>query len=103
MAVHEHKKHARTNFKVGVITASDTRTSDDDSSGRLIRKMLEDAGHQVTYREIIPDERAQISEAILRHLPSLDAVIVTGGTGIAPRDSTIEAVRPLLDNELEDF
>ncbi len=103
MAVHEHKQHARTNLKIGVVTASDTRTPETDTSGALIRDLLEGAGHQVVYYEIVPDAPQSIAHAIFANLPRLDAIVLTGGTGIAPRDATIEAVRPLLDKELEGF
>jgi molybdopterin adenylyltransferase len=103
MAVHEHKQHARTNLKCGIITASDSRTPETDTSGGLVRELLEGAGHQVVYYEIIPDAPRSIANAVFANLPRLDALVVNGGTGIAPRDSTIEAVRPLLDKELEGF
>lgn len=103
MSVHKHQKHARKNLKLGVITASDSRSLANDESGRLIRRMLEDAGHQVTYYEVLPDTPATIKQAIVANLPGLDGVIVNGGTGIAARDSTIEAVRTLLEKELEGF
>ncbi|HEY6394768.1 MAG TPA: molybdenum cofactor biosynthesis protein B [Candidatus Binataceae bacterium] len=103
MSVHEHQKHARSNLRVGVITASDTRTEDSDTSGLTVRELLEKAGHQVIYYEILPDLPEKISDAIAANLPTLDAIIVNGGTGIAPRDSTIEAVRPMLNKEIEGF
>lgn len=103
MSVHEHKRHAREHLKVGVITASDSRTPETDSSGAAIRDLFERAGHEVAYYEIIPDEPAKIADSITRKLPDLDALVVSGGTGIAPRDLTIEAIRPLLDRELEGF
>ena len=103
MAVHEHKGLSKSNLKVGVITASDSRTPETDSSGRLIRERLETAGHTVVYYEIVPDVAERIADAVLGRLEELDAVIVNGGTGIAPRDSTIEAIRPLLEKEIEGF
>ncbi len=103
MSVHEHKRHAREHLKVGVITASDTRTPETDVSGAAIRELFERAGHQVLYYEILADAPEKIAGAIVTNLPRLDAIIVNGGTGIAPRDSTIEAVRPLLERELEGF
>jgi molybdenum cofactor biosynthesis protein B len=103
MSVHEHKHHAREHLKAGVITASDTRAPGTDTSGALIRELLERAGHQVLYYEIIPDAPERIAAAIAANLANLDALIVNGGTGIAPRDATIEAVRPLLERELEGF
>ena len=86
-----------------MITASDTRTAETDQSGALIRKLLEAAGHRVEYYEVVPDEPAGIAGAVEANLARLDAIVINGGTGIAPRDSTIEAIRPLLDKELEGF
>ncbi len=103
MSVHEHRKHARANLRIGIITASDTRTTETDESGRLIKTMLEAAGHQVAYYEIIPDEPDRIAKAIIEHLSHLDGIITNGGTGISARDSTFEAVRSLLHKELEGF
>jgi molybdopterin adenylyltransferase len=103
VSVHEHHRHARKNLKLGVITASDTRTPETDQTGRLARAMVEAAGHQVIYYEIVADEPARISDAIRSNLPRLDGIIVNGGTGIARRDTTIEAVRAILDKEIEGF
>jgi molybdopterin adenylyltransferase len=103
MSVHEHKSHARTNLKVGVITASDTRNLDTDESGRLIRMLFEGAGHQVTYYEILPDDREKISAAIANNLPNLDAIVINGGTGISARDGSTEVVKSLIDKELDGF
>jgi molybdopterin adenylyltransferase len=103
MPVHEHKRHARQNLKVGVITASDSRTPETDESGKLIRVALEAAGHVVAYYEILPDDGEKISAAIVNILPGLDAIIVNGGTGIAARDVTTEVVKSLIDKEIEGF
>lgn len=103
MSVHEHKRRARTNLRVGVITASDSRTPETDQSGKLIREMLEAAGHNVAYYEVIREDAERISAAIAGNLPNLDAVIVNGGTGITARDCSAEAVKPLLDKELAGF
>jgi molybdopterin adenylyltransferase len=103
MGLDEHKKQARINLRVGVVTVSDTRSAETDASGRLIQEMLEAAGHQVPYRKIVPDAPVQIVSAIEQHIGELDALILTGGTGIAPRDCTAETVRWLLDKELEGF
>lgn len=86
-----------------MLTASDSRSAETDESGRLIRELLTAAGHRVEYYEVLPDEPSRIRQALLDNLPDLDAIIVSGGTGIAARDSTIEVVRMLLDKELEGF
>jgi molybdenum cofactor biosynthesis protein B len=103
MSVHEHKRQARINLKVGVITASDTRTPETDESGMLIRMLFEGAGHQVSYYEILPDEREKISAAIVNNLPNLDAIVVNGGTGLSARDGSTEVVKSLIDKELQGF
>ncbi len=103
MAVEQHHRYVRENLKVGVITASDTRTAETDESGALIRKLFEAAGHRVEYYEVMADEPARIAGAVKANLPRLDAIVINGGTGVAARDSTIEAIRPLLDKEIEGF
>ncbi len=103
MSVHEHEKHARTNLKVGIITASDSRTLETDESGKVIRTLLEAAGHRVDYYEIVPDDSEKISAALVSNLENLDTIIINGGTGISARDGTTEVVKSVLDKELEGF
>lgn len=86
-----------------MITVSDSRTEETDTSGRLIRDMLRDAGHEVAYYEIMRDEPRLISDAILSHRAGLDVIVINGGTGISPRDQTYEAVKWLLDKVLDGF
>ena len=103
MSVHEHKhRHARP-LKVGVVTVSDSRTEATDASGKLIRDLLAGAGHEVAYYEIMPDEPRRIAEGVGAHRGALDAIVINGGTGISPRDQTYEAVKGLLDKELDGF
>src|SRR5215472_587584 len=103
MAAEHHKEQARTNLKVGVITASDSRTPETDKSGATIREMFEKAGHQVAYYEVVPDDPSKIAHAIITNLPNLDAIVVNGGTGLTQRDVSADAVRSLLDREIEGF
>ncbi|HUO05713.1 MAG TPA: molybdenum cofactor biosynthesis protein B [Candidatus Binataceae bacterium] len=103
MSVNEHKRSARTNLRIGVITASDSRTPETDQSGKLIREMLEAAGHSVDYYEVIREEPQRLSGAIAANLANVDAIIVNGGTGITSHDHSADVVRPLLDKELEGF
>jgi molybdenum cofactor biosynthesis protein B len=88
-----------------VVTVSDTRTPDTDASGARIRSALETAGHRVVSYAILPDEPARIRDHVERVLgdPEVQAVIVNGGTGIAPRDTTYEALTGLLEKRLEGF
>ena len=103
MSVKEHHRHGHKGLKVGVVTASDSRSAETDESGRLIRDLLTAAGHRVEYYEVLPDDPSLIRQTLLDNLRNLDVMIVNGGTGIAARDSTIEVVRMLLDKELEGF
>jgi molybdenum cofactor biosynthesis protein B len=103
VSVQEHKRHARTNLKVGVLTASDTRTPEDDKSGQLIKQMLEAAGHRVEFYRIVRDDAETIAATIAENLGTLDAMIITGGTGVAPRDVTADVVKQLIDTELPGF
>jgi molybdopterin adenylyltransferase len=103
VSVAEHHRHGHKSLKVGVLTASDSRGAETDESGRLIRDLLTAAGHRVEYYEVVPDDPGRIRTSVLDNLQNLDVIIVNGGTGIAARDSTFEAVRGLLDKELEGF
>jgi molybdopterin adenylyltransferase len=107
MSVHEHKhRHsgaATRPLRVGVITVSDSRSQATDGSGKLIRDLLAGAGHEVAYYEVMPDEPRQIAEAVTAHRAALDAIVINGGTGISPRDQTYEAVKGLMDKELDGF
>jgi len=88
-----------------VLTVSDTRTEADDKSGACIREHLERAGHDVVVHQIVTDDRERIA-ATVRTLASreeIDAIVVNGGTGLAPRDVTYEALMPLLDRTLDGF
>lgn len=86
-----------------MLTASDTRTAADDESGSVIRQLLQQAGHTIAHYEILPDSPERIRQAVTELLPTVDGIVITGGTGIAARDSTIEAVKPMLGKELEGF
>lgn len=88
-----------------VITVSDTRTPETDTGGRLLAEMLEGAGHRVVGREIVPDEPAAIRAALDAALgrDGVSAVLLTGGTGVAPRDVTPDSVAPRLDREIPGF
>lgn len=105
MSAEEHHRHgaARAHLKMAVLTASDTRTAADDESGSVIRQLLQQAGHTIAHYEILPDSPERLRQAVTELLPTVDGIVITGGTGIAARDSTIEAVKPMLGKELEGF
>lgn len=102
---HHHRQSALAEVPTAVITVSDTRTPETDTAGDGVAEMLAGAGHPVVSREIVPDEAAKIAGALRASLAREDvrAVILTGGTGVAPRDVTPEAVEPLLDRVVPGF
>src|SRR4051794_15610596 len=94
----QHRCESPKSVRCGVVTISDTRTIETDRGGALIVQMLTSGGHSVTDRQIVRDDPAQI-EPLLRKLAdpaTIDAVLMTGGTGIAARDKTFETVSSLL-------
>lgn len=100
---HQHRSVERV--QCAVITVSDTRTAADDRSGSVIRRLLEGAGHAIASTAIVVDEIEAIRTAVTvatRH-PDIGAVLVTGGTGIAARDVTIESLADAWGKELPGF
>ena len=103
--VANHKKKADQRAKIAVITLSDSRSVDNDQSGDIIHKLLEEGGHTVAIRKLIADNRT-VLRATMRELgrqKDVDVIVTTGGTGISPSDITIETVRAMLDKELPGF
>ena len=105
MGHHQHRLEAPRQVPTAVLTISDTRTKDTDTSGALIRRLLSRAGHPIVASAILPDEPASIRRALRAwgRDRRIRAVILTGGTGISPRDGTFEAVDGLLEKRLEGF
>jgi molybdenum cofactor biosynthesis protein B len=106
MAYEQHVREAASDTaRCAVITLSDTRTEATDTSGCTIQKLLTAAGHEVSAYSIIPDDAerldALLAECLTRQ--DLDAVLTNGGTGISPRDRTIEVVERHLDQPLPGF
>lgn len=101
----EHKANAPLNVRCAVITVSDTRTLQTDTGGQEVISRLQGAGHVVVVREIIPDEPGRIRPLLesLRNRDDIDAVLMTGGTGITSRDLTFETVTSLLDKPLPGY
>ncbi|MCJ2543537.1 MogA/MoaB family molybdenum cofactor biosynthesis protein [Thermostichus vulcanus] len=87
----------------GVITVSDTRTIATDSSGQLICRALQEAGHQVSQYQILKDEPEAIRQLVQDWAGSLPVILLNGGTGIAPRDTTYDAIESLLEKTLPGF
>jgi len=90
---------------VAVLTVSDTRTEDNDTSGHFLVDALRSAGHSLADKAIVIDDMYQIRAVLSRWIADagVQAVLVTGGTGFSGRDSTPEAVRPLFDKEIDGF
>ena len=88
-----------------VLTVSDTRTSAEDGSGDYLAQALLDAGHRLCERALLPDDRYRLRAMVSRWIAdeAVDGILVTGGTGFTGRDSTPEALRPLLDKEMPGF
>ncbi len=101
----EHKASAPRSVGCFVITVSDTKTPETDTSGRLIRELLVAAGHQVAGSAIVRDEPTEVTRLVREACVNraVQVVILTGGTGITSRDSTFEAVDGLLDKRLPGF
>jgi len=101
----EHRDAAPNLLNFAVLTVSDTRNLETDKSGQLIVQRMEDAKHQLHQRIVVPDEPSQIADQVrtFAAVEGLDVLLLTGGTGISPRDQTPEAVLPLLDIEIPGF
>jgi molybdenum cofactor biosynthesis protein B len=100
-----HPDDAPIAVNCAVITVSDTRTPETDKSGQLIQQFLQEAGHLIGLYTIIQDEPTQIQTQLtqLGNLPHIDAIIVNGGTGISPRDTTYDTLSKLLEKTLPGF
>jgi len=100
-----HKRETPNDIKVAVISVSTTRKLSEDKSGAWIKKQAKREGHEVVIHQVVTDEIMAIRELLVHVTEKInpDAIIMTGGTGISPRDVTIEAVRPLFEKELTAF
>lgn len=93
-------------INVSVLTVSDTRTKETDKGGQLVQQYLKDLNVEIKegHYQIVKDDVTEIQTQVNEWLNNdVDAIITTGGTGISQRDVTIEAIKPLLDKEIEGF
>jgi molybdenum cofactor biosynthesis protein B len=101
----EHKAQAPTSVSCSVLTVSDSRTVDTDTSGRAIRELLEEAGHIITGHAIVKDEPEHVTSYVRAQLAdaNTEVIITTGGTGVTARDGTYDAIDAMLDKRLDGF
>ncbi len=104
-SVDEHRAEAPDVLRLIVVTVSDTRTIENDVSGDLIVRLAEEQGHTIDDRRIVPDEPDRMRPLLLEtsQRDEIHAVLMTGGTGVAPRDQTYETVSALLTKELPGY
>lgn len=105
MSHKHHKAQAKEPVGAWVVTCSDTRSEETDESGKLVRELLEKDGHTVTGYTLVPDEPAVIRQALADAAAhaGTQVVLVNGGTGISPRDSTYEVVAGMIDKRIDGF
>jgi molybdenum cofactor biosynthesis protein B len=101
----EHKAKSVKTVKCFVVTVSDTRNVSTDHSGQLIKELLVTEGHEVLGYRIVKDDPTEVEDLLRQALSrdDLEAVLLTGGTGISPRDGTYEVVSRLLDKQISGF
>ena len=92
-------------LNINIIIVSDTRTAGTDKSGKLLKKLIKKSGHRVIEKIIVPDDIYAIRSSVSNYIinKEIDVVIASGGTGITGRDGTPEAIKVLLDKEIEGF
>jgi molybdenum cofactor biosynthesis protein B len=107
VSVKEHHSHAPapSAIRIAIVTVSDTRTTSTDDSGRLASELCRASGFTIIGEAILPDEPAKVAERVskLASDGQVDAVLLTGGTGLSRRDTTVEAVRSLLHKTIEGY
>lgn len=105
MSVAQHRAQSPVSVSCFVLTISDTRTIETETSGRTIAELLTAAGHTVAGRTIVKDEPSEVRRVVMDAMASgtARAVITTGGTGLAKRDSTFEALTGLFEKRIDGF
>ncbi|MDS0281450.1 MogA/MoaB family molybdenum cofactor biosynthesis protein [Haloarcula onubensis] len=100
----DHHDHDEDTVSLAIVTVSSSRTLDDDPGGDVIEATLTEAGHEVTDREVVTDDRVAIADGVTNALAAgADVVVTTGGTGLTPDDVTVDALAPLFDREIPGF
>jgi len=101
----EHKEKAPQKVSCAVLTISDTRTEQDDESGKLITEKLSQNGHRVMFYSVLKNEADSIKRKIYELLrqEELQVIITSGGTGVSHRDITVDTISPILEKKLDGF
>ncbi len=100
----EHKKHAPLSVNAAIVTISNSRTIENDDSGKLIKDILTENNHKTAGHIVIPDNKETIKDNILNLAnKQIDVIITNGGTGISKKDLTIESIKPLFEKEIPGF
>jgi len=104
-SVDEHRRYGPEDLGFAILVASDSRTLSDDDSGRLLEEMIGASGHRVVARRIVEDDETTIRQAVIAALEEAraDVVVLSGGTGLSPRDVTLEALAPVIERPIEGF
>ena len=105
MSYQEHKEKAPQKVSCAVLTISDTRTEQDDESGKLITEKLSQNGHRVMFYSVLKNEADSIKRKIYELLrqEELQVIITSGGTGVSHRDITVDTISPILEKKLDGF
>jgi len=105
MGTKDHRESASTEgfARCGILTVTDTKTRETDTSGKAAFEIFQKFGHTVVTHEIIPNEKKKITAAAERALKQADLVVTIGGTGASRKDISVEAMRPLIKKELPGF
>ncbi len=105
MGYQEHKQKAPQSVSCAVLIISDSRTEQDDESGKLIKQRLSDSGHRVMSYSMLKNEADSIKKKIYELLrqEELQVIITSGGTGVSHRDITVETISPILEKKLDGF
>lgn len=105
MGVNQHRHAASASVGVGILSVSTTRVIESDESGKWIARRAKKEGHDVRFHQVVTDDITAIRDAALKAIRNygLQALLITGGTGITPTDVSIEAVKPLFSKEMTAF
>jgi molybdenum cofactor biosynthesis protein B len=97
--------HPFTPVRIAVLTVSDTRDEESDTSGHVLAERIKDAGHELADRALVPDEKVAIRAKVMGWVNSgkVDVILTTGGTGLTGRDVTPDAIEPLFSKRIDGF